>query len=41
MTPVIFEANNCKSGDQIDVKINSYNRNNLFGFNKVNKIQVA
>ena len=37
MIPVIFEANNCKPGDFVEVKINSFNRNNLFGFFNKNK----
>ena len=36
MTPVIFEADNCKLGDLINVKITSYNQNNLFGLYKMN-----
>ena len=31
MTPVIFESDYCKSGELIDVKISSFNQNNLFG----------
>ena len=41
MTPVIFESDNCKAGDLIDVKISSFNQNNLFGFNKINRIIAA
>jgi len=41
MTPVIFEADNCKLGDLINVKITSYNQNNLFGLYKMNKVRVA
>ena len=35
MTPVIFESENCKNGEIVDVKITSFNRNNLFGFHKI------
>ena len=31
MTPVIFKSENCKSGELINVKISSFNQNNLFG----------
>ena len=41
MTPVIFEADNCKPGELIDVKITSFNQNNLFGFHKTNKVKAA
>ena len=41
MTPVIFESDYAKPGELINVKINSFNQNNLFGFNKTNKIQAA
>ena len=41
MTSVIFEANNCKPGELINVKINSFNQNNLFGFSKTNKVKAA
>jgi len=41
MTPVTFEANNCESGNTIDVKINSFNSNSLFGFYKTNKVKAA
>ena len=41
MTPVIFEADNCKPGELIDVKITSFNQNNLFGFHKTNKVKTA
>jgi len=37
MTPVIFESSNCKIGETIDVKINSFNQNNLFGSHIVNQ----
>ena len=41
MLPVIFESNNCKLGNFINVKINSYNRNNLFSFCNTNKVKAA
>ena len=41
MTPVIFESDNCKPGELIDVKITSFNHRNLFGFHKDNKIKAA
>ena len=41
MTPVIFEADNCKPGELIDVKITSFNQNNLFRFHKINKVKAA
>ena len=41
MTPVIFDSNNCNPGELINVKITSFNQNNLFGFHKTNKVQVA
>ena len=39
MTPVIFEADNCKPGELINVKITSFNQNNLFGFYKTIKLK--
>ena len=41
MTPVIFESNGCQNGDLINVKITSFNQNNLFGFHKTNKVKAA
>ncbi len=41
MTPVIFVSDNCKNGDIINVKINSFNQNNLFGFHKINNKEKA
>ena len=35
MTPVIFQSDNCNNGDIVNVKINSFNRNNLFGTYKI------
>ena len=37
MTPVIFESNNCKFGELINVKITSFNQNSLFGIHKIIK----
>jgi tRNA-2-methylthio-N6-dimethylallyladenosine synthase len=41
MTAVKFESNNCKIGDLLDIKIKSYNKNTLFGLEKINKIKAA
>ena len=41
MTPVIFETDNCKPGELINVKITSFNQNNLFGLHKINKVKAA
>ena len=41
MTPVIFQSNFCKKGEIIDVKINSCNRNNLFGIHNINNSERA
>ena len=41
MTPVIFESENCKLGELVDVKITSFNQNNLFGLHKIDKMQAA
>ena len=41
MTPVIFEANNCEPGMLVNVKINSFNRKNLFGIYNFNNIKAA
>ncbi len=41
MTPVIFESDDCEPGELVDVKITSFNRRNLFGFHKNNKIKAA
>jgi len=41
MIPVIFDANNCKPGELIKVKITSFNRNNLFGSYNSYKIKAA
>ena len=41
MTPVILEANNCKPGELVNVKIMSFNKKNLFGIYKTNKMKAA
>ena len=41
MTPVIFEANNCKPGELVNIKIISFNKKNLFGIYKTNKKNAA
>ena len=41
MTPVIFESDNCKPGELVNVKITSFNQNNLFGFHKISKVKAA
>ena len=41
MTPVIFESQNCIPGELVNVKITSYNRNNLFGYQKTDKKEKA
>ena len=41
MTPVIVEGDECKPGELIDIKITSFNQNNLFGFYKANKERAA
>ena len=41
MTPVIFETNNCKAGELVKVKITSFNKKNLFGIYKTNKVKAA
>ncbi len=41
MNPVIFDSHDCKPGELIMVKINSYNRNNLFGIHESNKVKAA
>ena len=41
MTPVIFEADNCKTGELVNVKITSFNQKNLFGIYKTNKVEAA
>ena len=41
LTPVIFDSNGCLPGEIVDVKIKSFNRNNLFGSHDIRKIKVA
>tara|TARA_B100000686_G_scaffold262919_1_gene276447 strand:+ start:528 stop:1817 length:1290 start_codon:yes stop_codon:yes gene_type:complete len=41
MTPVIFEINNCKAGELVDIKITSFNQKNLFGIYKTTKEKAA
>ena len=41
MTPVIFESENCKPGELVNVKITTFNQKNLFGFHKANKEKAA
>ena len=41
MTPVIFQSDNCKSGEIVNVKISAFNRNNLFGIHKINNNEKA
>ena len=41
MNSVIFESDKCKPGDIVDVKISSVNQNNLFGYQKLDKVKAA
>ena len=41
MNSVIFESAKCKPGDIVDVKISSVNQNNLFGYQKLDKVKAA
>jgi len=41
MTPVVFEADNCKFGDIINVKITSCSQKSLFGIYETNKVKAA
>ena len=41
MIPVIFEADDCRPGQLVNVKITYFNQNNLFGFCRVNKVEAA
>ena len=41
MTPVIFESDVYKPGEVINVKITSFNQNNLFGIHQSNKVRAA
>ena len=40
LTPVIFESNDCKFGEIVNVKITSYNQKNLFGL-QINNTEKA
>ena len=41
MTPVIFESQNCKSGELTNVKVKSCNLTSLFGTHKIKRKKVA
>ena len=41
MTPAIFDSENCKPGELVNIKVTSFNQNNLFGFHKSNKVKAA
>jgi len=41
MTPVVFESDNCKPGELVNVKITSFNNSNLFGVHHQNKDRAA
>ena len=41
MNAVFFDANNCKIGDLINIKINSFNKKNLFGVYKTHNMRAA
>ena len=41
MTPVKVESDNCKIGEEIDVKVTSSNKNSLFGFDNSNEEKAA
>ena len=41
MTPVIVDSDKCKSGEIITVKISSFDKKNLFGFYKTDKVKAA
>jgi len=41
MTPVIFESEGCRPGQLVNVKITSFNKNNLFGIHYQNKKEKA
>ena len=40
-TPVIFEMDNCNIGEITNVIVTSFNKKNLFGISKNNKIEAA
>ena len=41
MTPVIFDSEGCKPGQLVNVKITSFNQNNLFGIHYQNRKEKA
>ena len=41
MTPVIFESSDCNPGEIVNVKIKSFNKNNIFGSHKVTEFRAA
>ena len=41
MTPVIFESDDCRPGELVNVKITYFNQKNLFGFHKTDKEKAA
>jgi len=41
MTPVIFESSNCKIGELANIKIETVNKNTLFGLHKINNMKAA
>ena len=41
MTSVIFDSEYCTPGELVNVKIESCNQNNLFGYFKSNKVEAA
>jgi len=41
MTPVVFEADNCKFGDIVNVKIKSCSQKSLFGIYETNEVKAA
>jgi len=41
MTPVIFEGNDCKPGELVNIKITSFNKKNLFGIYNSSKVKAA
>jgi len=41
MTPVIIDGDNCKYGDVVNIKITSFNKKNLFGTYKNNRVKAA
>lgn len=41
MTPVIFEGNDCKPGELVNIIITSFNKKNLFGIYNSSKVKAA